>query len=133
MQAQLRFAADHADQIDLDEYHAALIIHEIGQLHPQYGSNAEDTTTEKNGDASESDGKPIDPKKGNGTLTPEQMKRMEENTQRRASSASVSGGGGKRTISVDDVDAKVLNGMSYSQRQEFKSKYPDRYAKILRG
>lgn len=127
----LQVAAARADQIDLDEYNAAMIAYEIGQLHPTYGQKSDAAKT--NGDASDKDGNSKDPKKGNGTLTPEQMKRIEANTQRGASSASVSGGGGKRTISVDDVDLQTLNRMSYSERQKFRQKYPDRYEKLLRG
>lgn len=125
----LQVAAAQADKIDLDEYHASMIAYEIGQFHPDYGKNAEQ---EKDGDASES-GKTKDPKKANGGLTPEQMKRIEDNTHRRASSASVTGGGGKRTISSDDVDAAALDKMSYTERQKFRQKHPDRYAKLLRG
>lgn len=125
----LQVAAANADKIDLDDYHAAIIAYELGQLHPQYGKKADPSN---NGDASDN-GKPKDPKKANGGLTPEQMKRIEENTQRRASSASVPGGGGKRTISVEDIDLPTLNKMSYSERQRFREKHPAEYAKLLRG
>lgn len=125
----LQIAAANADKIDLDDYHAALIAYEIGQMHPHYGKKADPTN---NGDASDN-GKSKDPKKANGGLTPEQMKRIEENTQRRASSASVPGGGGKRTISVEDIDLPALNKMSYSERQRFREKHPTEYAKLLRG
>lgn len=126
---ELQQAAQNADKLDLDDFHAAHIAYEIGKLHPDYG-----ITSKQNGDASDKDGKTNDPKKANGgRLTPEQMKRIEENTQRRASSASVQGGGGNRTISVEDIDAGSLNKMSYAERQKFREKHPDRYAKLLRG
>lgn len=125
---ELQVAAANADKIDLDEYHAALIAYELGQLHPTYGQKP----NSPNGNASDKDGK-LDPKKDHGSLTPEQMKRIEENARRGASSASVTGGGGKRTISVDDVDLATLNRMGYSERQKFRQKYPDQYAKLLRG
>jgi hypothetical protein len=125
----LQRAAANADKIDLDDNHAAHIAYAIGKLHPDYGS-----TAKPHGDASDNDGKSNDPKKANGgRLTPEQMKRIEENTQRRASSASVQGGGGNRVISVDDVDASTLNKMYYAERQKFRSKHPDRYASLIRG
>lgn len=128
----LQIAAANADKIDLDEYHAAHIAYEIGQMHPDYGKSADKEPT--HGDASDKDGKSIDPKKANGgRLTPEQMKRIEENTQRRASSASVSGGGGSRTISSEDVDLTTLNKMGYSERQRFREKHPTEYARLLRG
>jgi len=126
----LQYAAANADKFDLDEYHAALIAYEIGQLHPNYGKKADPAN---NGDASDKDGNSKDPKKANGGLTPEQMKRIEENTQRRASSASVSGGAGKRTVSVEDVDLPTLNKMTYAERQRFREKHPTEYARLLRG
>lgn len=129
----LQIAAANAEKIDLDEYHAAHIAYEIGQMHPDYGKPA-DKEEPTNGDASDKDGKSKDPKKANGgRLTPEQMKRIEENTQRRASSASVSGGGGSRTISAEDVDLTTLNKMGYSERQRFREKHPTEYARLLRG
>lgn len=125
----LQVAAANADKIDLDDYHAALIAYEIGKMHPNYGKKSD---VSPNGDESELDGKPTNPKKANGGHTPEQMKRIEENTNRRASSASIQGGGGKRTVSVDDVDAATLDKMSYSDRQKFKQNHPDKYARLLR-
>lgn len=122
---ELQIAAAHADQIDLDDQHAALIAYELGKMHPDFGKT--------NGYASDKDGKSNDPKKANGGYTPEQLKRLEENTQRRASSASVQGGGGKRVVSADDVDASTLNKMNYAERQRFKQKNPDQYARLLRG
>lgn len=126
---ELQVAHQTADQRDLDDRHAAHIAYEIGMMHPDFGRKSE-----PHGDASDKDGKSNDPKKANGgRVTPEQMKRIEENTQRRASSASVQGGGGNRTISVEDVDISALNKMSYAERQKFREKHPDRYAKLLRG
>jgi hypothetical protein len=125
----LQVAAVQADKIDLNRNHAARIAYRIAKYHPNYGKKAE-----QEGDGSPSEnGKPKDPKKANGGLTPEQMKRIEDNTHRRASSASVQGGGGTRTISAEDVDAETLDKMSYSARQKFREKHPDRYAKLLRG
>jgi hypothetical protein len=122
----LQYAAHHADKIDLDDYHAAYIAYEIGKLHPDF--------SQVNGRESDQDGKSSDPKKANGgQLTPEQMKRLEENTQRRGSSASLPGGNGRRVVSGENVDAKTLNQMSYADRQRFREKYPERYAQILRG
>ena len=121
----LQVAAANADQMGIDEYTAAFIAYELGSLHPESGKEASESQT---------DGKqPADPKKANGSLTPEQMKRIETNTQRRASSASIPGGGGKRVVSVDEVTIKELNAMTYEERQRFKEKHPDRYTKLLRG
>jgi len=123
----LQVAAAHADQIGLDEYNAAHIAYELGQLHPKYGQKADEE--KKTG----ADKTPEKDPKANGGLTAEQMKRIEANTNKRGASAAVPAGGGKRTISVDDVDLNVLNGMTFLQRETFKKKYPEKYGSLLRG
>ena len=124
---QLQIKAANADKYGLNSFNAARVAYKIGSFHPNKGK------AKNGGNADNNDGKLKDPtQKGNGTLTPEQMKRIEANTQRRASSASISGGG-KRTVSSDEVGLAELNAMNYEQRQAFKTKYPDRYTKLLRG
>lgn len=118
----LQQAAANADTLGLDDYNAAMIAYEIGQLHPLHGQKAE-----QNGNA------PKPEPKANGGLTPDQMKRIEENTQRRASSASVPGGSGKRFVSADEVSLADLNKMTTEQRLSFREKHRDRYDKLLRG
>lgn len=118
----LQAAAQNADQVDVEGYTAAMIAYELGQLHPQYG---------KDGRSAEVDGAK-NPAKVNGGLTPGQMKRIEENAQRRASSASIPGGGHK-SVAADDVTLADINRMSAKQRLDFREKYPDRYEKLLRG
>ena len=127
---QLQVAAANADKLGADDYNAAFIAHEIGQFHPDYGKAADGENAEMH-----SDGNPDRSDKVNGGRkhTPDEMKRIEANTQRRASSASIPGGGGKRTVSVDDVGLPELNRMPFVERQRFKEKYPDKYAKLLRG
>ncbi len=122
----LQGAAANADKIGIDEYTAAIIGYELGQFHPQYGK------TPEKGEETGKEKIPKDPK-ASGGLTTEQMKRIEANTQRRASSASVADGGGKRTVSVEDVDIATLNKMNLAERTRFREKHPDRYAKLLRG
>lgn len=116
--AKMQVAAAQADRIGLDERHAAMIAYRIGKFHPKYGQPAETTGQVP---------------KANGGLTAEQMKRIEANTQRRASSASVAAGGGKRTISAEDMDLKTLTGMDFKSRSAFAKAHPDLYAKLLRG
>lgn len=118
----LQIAAKHANDIGLTGYNAAMIAYEIGQLHPKYGKEQPTKTGSKDSDP-----------KANGGLTPEQMKRVAENSKRNVSSASIPSGSGKRTVSVDDIGAEELNKMSYSELHAFRSKYPDKYAKIMRG
>lgn len=126
---QLQVKAASADKYSLTSFNAARVAYKIGTFHPEYAKR------KGNGQGAEpdKDGKSKDPTKANGSLTPEQMKRIEANTQRRASSASIPGGGGKRTIAVEEVGLKELNAMSFEQRQKFKEKYPEQYAKLLRG
>jgi hypothetical protein len=123
---ELQVAAANADKMDLDEYHGPMIAYEIGQLHPSYGKT--------NGKEPKKEEREVlkDPK-ANGSLTPEQMKRIEENNSRRVSSASITGGGGKRTIDAEDVGLAELNAMNYLERQNFRDKHPNRYAKLLRS
>jgi hypothetical protein len=121
----LQAAAANADKLGLDGWNAAQIAYELGQLHPDYSP----THGQR---ADTSNGKPKDPKQANGGLTPEQMKRIEENTQRRASSASIPGGNGKRTVTADEVSREDYARMTPNQRFDFRQKYPDHY-KRLRG
>lgn len=120
----LQEAAAKADSLGLDDYNGAIIAYEIGQLHPLHGKKADEQT---NGNALRPEAK------ANGGLTPDKMKRIEENTLRRASSASVAGGGGRRVVSPDDVSLADINRMTTSQRLSFREKHPDQYARLLRG
>lgn len=122
----LQVAAANADKIDLDAYHGPMIAHEIGQFHPSYGKKNGDTPTKEERDT-------LKNPKANGSLNPEQMKRVEANTQRRTSSASIPGGGGKRTVDAEEVGLSELNQMTYAERNSFREKHPERYAKIVRG
>lgn len=118
----LQVKAANADKYGVDKYNAALISYELGKYHPNYGKNAD---TNGKSDRPET--------KANGSLTPEQMERIKNNTQRRGSSASIPGNGGGRVVSADDVTLKELNAMTPSQRSNYKTKYPDRYLKLMRG
>ena len=119
----LQVTAAQADKLGIDDYNASMIAYELGEIASEYVKDG----------TSELDGKKSDPNKVNGGLTPEQMKRIEQNTQRRTSSASIPGGGGRRTVSPDEVTLKDLNGMTSEQRQSFKKNYPARFIKLLRG
>lgn len=120
----LQEAAARADSLGLDDYNGAIIAYEIGQLHPLHGKKADE---QMNGTALRPEAT------ANGGLTPDKMKRIEENALRRASSASVAGGGGRRAVSPDDVSLADLNRMTATQRLSFREKHPDQYAKLLRG
>ena len=121
MVRELQGAAANAHKMGPNDYGALHIAYEIGQMHPEYGNGKTEkpTATTKG-------------PKENG-LSPEQMKKVEENNSRRASSAALTGKTGKRTVSVEDIDLATLNGMDLARRTAFKDKYPERYAKLLRG
>lgn len=121
---ELQVTAANADQLGLDDYNAAMIAVEIGRLHPKYGKPAEKVE--------EKPGAKTDPK-ANGGRTPEEMERMRKNAEQRPSSASVPGGGGKRTVSVDEVTLADLNSMNASERIAFRQKHPKRYTDLMRG
>lgn len=121
----LQATSSNADKLSIEDYNAADISYELGKFHPQYGKSSNGTNAD--------DGKLKDPNKGYGTLTPEQMKRAEQNTQRRASSASVSGGGAKRVVSVEDVTIQDVLKMTFEQRLKFKKDHPEKMAQLLRG
>ena len=119
---ELQVAAAYADKKGLDDYNAPMISYELGQMHPGYGKPI-----------SGEDGKPKDPSKANGSLTPDEMKRLEKNNLRRTSSASIPGGGGSRAISVDDITVKEILKMTREERDSFKKKYPEKMRHLLRG
>jgi len=126
---EMEVAGANADRLGPDDYTAADIAYELGVLLKPYGTNHGQSAEPHN------DGKPERPEpKANGGLTPEQkMKRIEDNTQRRASSASIPGGGGRRSVTPEEVSLADLNRMNFQERQRFKDKHPDQYAKLLRG
>lgn len=121
---EMQVKAAQADQLGLDDYNATDIAYELGQLHPKYGQpKGEPKAT----------GPSKETPKAPGSLTPEQLKRIEENTQRRQSSAAVPSGGGKRVMSPEDVDAATFSGWPYAKRKEFRDKNPEAYARLMRG
>jgi hypothetical protein len=112
----LQVKAAKADEFSLEDFNAADISYEIGKLHPEYGKKKE----------------VIDPK-ANGGFKSDKVKRVEETTQRRGSSAGVNGGSGRRTVSPDEVTREDLAKMDFKQRDAFKKSYPDQYASLLWG
>jgi hypothetical protein len=119
----LQITAATADQYDIDDYNSSMIAYEIGQLHPKYGQKADPPNGTKK----------VDPK-ANGSLTPEQMKRIEENTQRRTSSASLPGSSnGRRTVSIDELTIKDVLNMTPEARYKLKRDHPEKMAKLMRG
>lgn len=126
---QLQVRAKKAYEYEIDALTPAMIAYKIGEFHPNKGKSPNGPRAE-----TQTDGKLERPEqKANGSLTPEQMKRIESNTQRRPSSASIPGSGGKRTISVDDIGLKEVNDMTPAERLKFKTSHPEKYAQLMRG
>lgn len=128
LMVEFQHAVANADKIGPNDLNAAELAYKIGRLHPMYGKKS--ATGQKADDGTPSE---KDPKNGNGGLTPEQLKRLEANTQRRASSASIPGGHGKSSVLPEEVTTDQLNRMDHEQRKRFRDKYPDHYSKLLRG
>lgn len=122
----MQIAASRADELGLDDDHAAFIAYEIGRMHPNYGKAAPAAEPKK-------DGPSKDNPKAPGAIKPETLKRIEQQTQRRGSSASVPAGGGKRVIDAEDVTADEFAGWDYKQRRAFREKHPEQYGKLMRG
>lgn len=129
----MQVAAAHADKLGLDEYNSAFIAYELGQMHPRYGQAAAPDEGDDGQEPQKATDSPKESPKAPGRLNPDQMKRVQEVTQRRQPSASVPSGGGKRTLAAGEVDLKALNSMSAEQRLRFREKNPERYEQLLRG
>lgn len=125
---ELKQAAYNADRLGLDDRHAAHIAYEIGQLHPKYGQAPAPA-----GEEPIKDGPPKAVPKASGGFKPETLKRIETNTQRKASSASIPAGSGKRVVLAEEVTASDLLAMDYKKRAAFRKQHPVQYAKLTRG
>lgn len=116
----LQSKAANADKIGVEDDNAAFIAYEIGKFHPEYGKPAEKLP----------DGHQTIPK-ASGGLTPEQMKKVEQNTQRRPSSAAIPSGNGRRSVVPEDVSREDINRMNYEERSKFKRNHPEQYRKAV--
>lgn len=128
LKKRIILAAQNADSLTDDDLTAAELGYELGMLHPDYKSgNGQKADTNQNGSPAE---------RKNGSLTPEQVKRIEANTSRRGSSASVSGGGGRRVVSVEDItveDAVMMARNDPQAYEKFRKEHPEKLKALLRG
>jgi chemotaxis protein histidine kinase CheA len=129
---QLKYASANADKFGPDDLTGPEIAYELGTLHPNYGK-VPSTPAPKADDKTDKTGTSDESPKGDGTLNPGKLERIEKNTQRRASSASVPSGGGARTLSPDEVTLEDLNNMSSRALSQFREKHADKYDKLMRG
>lgn len=119
-------ATAHADEMKSSDYNSADMLYELGQLHPDFGK-PQGTA----GQSAENNGKP--PERTRGGLTPEDVARVEKNSARRGSSAGVSGSGGRRVVSVEDVTADDLTDMDDKTFAAFEKENPDKVKELLRS
>lgn len=115
----LQVTAARADELAPDEWNAAFIAYEIGAMHPEHGRRPD------------GDGKPSKGPEA-GARAPEQVRRAEENTQRRQPSASVPSGGGRRAVAASEVTVEQFLRMTREQRDRFRQEHPADYRR-LRG
>lgn len=120
---ELQVAYAQADEMEYDGRTAAMIAYEMGQLHESYGGKPKETA----------DSSRETPKGKNTGLSPEQMRRIEENSKKRQSSASVTGSQGKREVAVADVTPQMFRGFNAAQRTAFRKDHPKRYLELMRG
>ncbi len=121
---ELQLLAANAHHLKAEERNATDVVYELAQLNPNF----------KKKESEAHDGTEYEPdSKANGGHTPEQMKRIDKNTQRRGSSASVPSGSGRRVVDAEDVTLEDLSAMSEAQMNAFEAKHPSRFAKLMRG
>lgn len=121
---ELQVAYATADEVDYDGRSAAMIAYEMGQLHESYGEKPKETVDS---------GRETPKGRNTGGLSPEQMRRIEENSKKRQSSASVTGSQGKREVAVADVTPQMFRGFNAAQRTAFRKEHPKRYLELMRG
>jgi hypothetical protein len=126
---RIRTAASRADELSVEDYNVADLSYELGQLHPDYGKKGknEEESQSQNGNGEKPEAERI-----NGGLTTEQVERIEKNAARRGSSASLSGSGGRRMVSVEDITISDLLKLDSHQYEAFRSKHPDKVRQLLR-
>lgn len=127
----LQRAALEADRFGLEDYHAAHIAHEIGRMHPKYGKASAPAGEEPKSETPANTG-PKNPKAPS-SQSLATLKRIQENTQRRPSSASVPSGDGGRALVPGEVTAEMLDGMTSKDREAFRDANPTEYAELMRG
>lgn len=114
-----------ADKFGADDYNIADMSYDLGKIAQQFiqKSNPSGQRAEKNG---------LESERSNGGLTPEEVKRIEKNSSRRGSSASLSGAGGRRLVSVEDITADDLLKMDSKTFDSFQRKHPEKVEELMR-
>jgi len=107
---ELLWATANADKFGEGEYGPADMAYEIGRLHPDY--KAPDAGGDKTG-------------KQDGGLSPEETRRVIENSRKRTS-ASISGGTGKRIVTYDDLTLADAARMPSDQYEKLPKEVRER-------
>lgn len=93
------YATANADKFKDGDYNAADVAYELGKLHPKFGTpNGSGKSSDKNGD-----------------MDPEKAKKAIQNAGKRGSSAALGGGGGKKFVPYEEMNADQLAALSPSE------------------
>lgn len=109
----LMYMIENVDAFKDGDYNATDVAYEIGQLHPNY--KPANSNGSKNAERDR-------------TLTPEQLKKIEENS-RRTSSASLADGGADETVSVNDITPEQAARLSTAEFQRLPKDVRERLLK----
>lgn len=122
---QIQNAAARADELKTSDYNAADMAYDLGKLASEF-IREED----KPKDAS-----PASPsaERTAGGLTPEDEERIRRNKSRAGSSAQVTGSGGRRVITADEVTVDDLVAMDGPTFDSFQKKHPEKVEELMRG
>jgi len=116
-----------ADQMSIDDYNVADMAYDLGKIALEYLPSED----KSRGPSAE----PHNPnaEQDDGGLTPEEEERIKKNESRTGSSASITGSGGRRVLSVEDVTIDDLNAMDSQTYNDFRAKHPDVVNRLVRG
>lgn len=114
---QTRDAAARADEMTTSDYTAADLMYDLGKLAKEF------LKPDTAGQSAE---------RKSGGLTPEDEERIRRNKDR-GSSASISGTGGKRVITVDNVTVDDLLAMDDTTFNTFQKNHPEKVDELMRG
>jgi hypothetical protein len=121
---QIKNAAIRADEMSVEDYNIADMTYELGLIAKKYLKPIEEDKS-INGDNAE---------RNDGGLTPEEeAERIRKNQSRPSSSASISGNGGRRSVTVDDITIDDLNQMDSKTFDAFQKQHPDKVDELMRG
>jgi len=123
---QIQSAALRADEMTVSDYTVADMSYDLGKLASEFIKDETQPATEPNTPTGQTT------ERTSGGLTPEEEERIRKNQHRAGSSASISGSGGRRVLSIDEVTLDDLNAMDSKTFDAFQQKYPDKVEALMR-